>query len=145
MQYGQTLLLAHKDIILFSSKMISVKKKHLTGCQAYCMIQKVALGGRLYGKDLFVMHNHPRNSSFSYDDVVEFVRNDSIKTLSVVKNNGKVEVLTKRVGYDRLSYLIELNRAEKNTVKTNSDTEYRKLVDNFLIKHVEGGVFEWIK
>lgn len=51
--------------------------------------------GTLGGRDLFVMHNHPRNSSFSFDDLVEFIGNKAIKSLSIVKNNGGVEVLTK--------------------------------------------------
>lgn len=37
------------------------------------------------GDGLLVMHNHPRNSSFSLDDLVEFLGAKSIKSLSIVK------------------------------------------------------------
>ena len=51
---------------------------------------------KLKNVSLFVMHNHPKNSSFSRSDVVKFLTDDNIKTLSIVKNNGGVEVITKQ-------------------------------------------------
>ena len=106
---------------------------------------KLDFGNSLYGTDLFVMHNHPRNSSYSFNDIIEFVANDSIKTLSIVKNNGTVEVLTKLSSYDKLNVLTELSRLEKNNVKVGSDEEYRKIINKFLNKYNEGGIFEWTK
>ena len=106
---------------------------------------KLDFGNSLYGTDLFVMHNHPRNSSYSFNDIIEFVANDSIKTLSIVKNNGTVEVLTKLSSYDKLNVLTELSRLEKNNVKVGSDEEYRKIINKFLNKYNEGGIFEWAK
>lgn len=107
--------------------------------------EKIDFGSALQGKDLFVMHNHPRNSSYSLNDVIEFIKNDSIKTFTIVKNDGNIEVLTKLKGYDRLSLLTELQRMEKKRIKTGSDSEYRKVIDKFLSKHQEGGLFEWKK
>lgn len=107
--------------------------------------EKIDFGSALQGKDLFVMHNHPRNSSYSLNDIIEFIKNDSIKTFTIVKNDGNIEVLTKLKGYDRLSLLTELQRMEKKRVKTGSDSEYRKVIDKFLSKHQEGGLFEWKK
>lgn len=107
--------------------------------------EKIDFGSALQGKDLFVMHNHPRNSSYSLNDIIEFIRNDSIKTFTIVKNDGNIEVLTKLKGYDRLSLLTELQRMEKKRIKTGSDSEYRKVIDKFLSKHQEGGLFEWKK
>lgn len=75
--------------------------------------EKIDFGSALQGKDLFVMHNHPRNSSYSLNDIIEFIKNDSIKTFTIVKNDGNIEVLTKLKGYDRLSLLTELQRMEK--------------------------------
>ena len=72
--------------------------------------EKIDFGSALQGKDLFVMHNHPRNSSYSLNDIIEFIKNDSIKTFTIVKNDGNIEVLTKLKGYDRLSLLTELQR-----------------------------------
>lgn len=107
--------------------------------------EKIDFGSALQGKDLFVMHNHPRNSSYSLNDIIEFIRNDSIKTFTIVKNDGNIEVLTKLKGYDRLSLLTELQRMGKKRIKTGSDSEYRKVIDKFLSKHQEGGLFEWKK
>lgn len=107
--------------------------------------EKIDFGSALQGKDLFVMHNHPRNSSYSFNDIIEFIKNDSIKTFTIVKNDGNIEVLTKLKGYDRLSLLTELQRMEKKRIKTGSDSEYRKVIDKFLSKHQEGGLFEWKK
>lgn len=75
--------------------------------------EKIDFGSALQGKDLFVMHNHPRNSSYSLNDIIEFIKNDSIKTFTIVKNDGNIEVLTKLKGYDRLSLLTELQRMGK--------------------------------
>lgn len=107
--------------------------------------EKIDFGSALQGKDLFVMHNHPRNSSYSLNDIIEFIKNDSIKTFTIVKNDGNIEVLTKLKGYDRLSLLTELRRMGKKRIKTGSDSEYRKVIDKFLSKHQEGGLFEWKK
>lgn len=107
--------------------------------------EKIDFGSAFQGKDLFVMHNHPRNSSYSLNDIIEFIKNDSIKTFTIVKNDGNIEVLTKLKGYDRLSLLTELQRMEKKRIKTGSDSEYRKVIDKFLSKHQEGGLFEWKK
>lgn len=107
--------------------------------------EKIDFGSALQGKDLFVMHNHPRNSSYSLNDIIEFIKNDSIKTFTIVKNDGNIEVLTKLKGYDRLSLLTELQRMEKKRIKTGSDSEYRNVIDKFLSKHQEGGLFEWKK
>lgn len=107
--------------------------------------EKIDFGSALQGKDLFVMHNHPRNSSYSLNDIIEFIKNDSIKTFTIVKNDGNIEVLTKLKGYDRLSLLTELQRMGKKRIKTGPDSEYRKVIDKFLSKHQEGGLFEWKK
>lgn len=107
--------------------------------------EKIDFGSALQGKDLFVMHNHPRNSSYSLNDIIEFIKNDSIKTFTIVKNDGNIEVLTKLKGYDRLSLLTELQRMRKKRIKTGSDSEYRKVIDKFLSKHQEGVLFEWKK
>lgn len=106
---------------------------------------RLDFGNGLYGKDLFVMHNHPRNSSYSFNDIVEFVGNGSVKTITVVKNSGVVETLTKIGDYDAISLLRELDRFKKNNIKMGLDSEFRKIIDKFLIKYREGGIFEWLK
>lgn len=101
--------------------------------------------GAFYGKDLFLMHNHPRNNSFSIDDVVEFFGENSLKSMSVVKNNGKIEVLTKLTEYDRIDLIRDLDRMVRKQVKTGSDAEYRAVVNKFLNKYIDMGVIEWLK
>lgn len=100
-----------------------------------------ALNGK--GKDLIIMHNHPRNSSYSMNDVVEFITNDNIKTLTIVKNNGRIETLTKINSCDKIKMITDLGRIKKKNVKTGSDKELDKTVKDFLTKNVKGGIFEW--
>lgn len=56
---------------------------------------RIDFGQELYGHDMIMMRNHPRNSSFSFSDIVEFIKNDSIRTMTITKNNGSVEAITK--------------------------------------------------
>lgn len=100
-------------------------------------------GNELFGIDLFVMHNHPRNSSYSDTDIAFFLSNDSVKSLSIVKNNGKVEVLTKSEKYDKMRLINSFKRCYKKHVKTNSDNEINKAVSAFLSQNKE--MIEWIQ
>ena len=104
---------------------------------------KLDFGGGLYGKDLFVMHNHPRNSSYSDTDIAFFLSNDTVKSLSIVKNNGKVEVLTKSEKYDKMELMNSFKRCYKKHVKTYSDSEINKAVSAFLSQNKE--MIEWIQ
>ena len=111
----------------------------------------IEFGNDLIGKDLVLLHNHPRNSSYSFNDIVEFFGNDSIKTLTIVKNNGKVETLTKISSYDRLDLLKSLDRIKNDIVKKAPevgefrDSLYRKETEKFLNKYQIGGLVEWTK
>lgn len=111
--------------------------------------KEINFGSALHGKDLFVMHNHPRDSSVSFDDLVEFIGSESIKTISVVKNNGGVEVLIKKNSYDKLDLLTNLDRLRRKNVKSKnkkqSDAEFRKVVRKFISKYEEEEILKWIK
>ena len=87
------------------------------------------------GFNQFVMHNHPRGSSFSLLDVTEFLGNRGIKTISIVKNNGNVELLTKLGNIDPKESGLILSRLLKK-----HDTD--KAIEKFLKK--EEGI-EWVK
>lgn len=104
---------------------------------------KLDFGGILYGKDLFVMHNHPRNSSYSDTDIIFFLSNDNVKALSIVKNNGDIETLTKLENYDKIKLINIMKRQFKKYVKTGSDKEIDKAINEFL-KHSKE-MIEWIK
>ena len=95
------------------------------------------------GNGLFVMHNHPRNSSFSDTDIATFLKEDAISTLSVVKNSGDVEVITKTQNFNKEKILLDFSRQYKKCVKTGTDAEIVKAINMFLSKNKEA--LGWIK
>ena len=50
------------------------------------------------------------NSSFSFSDIVEFIKNDSIRTMTITKNNGSVEAITKTGLFVKWDLLKELRK-----------------------------------
>lgn len=104
---------------------------------------RLDFGNELYGNELFVMHNHPRNSSYSDRDIRFIVDNDNIKSLSIIKNNGNVEVLTKTNIYDKNKALVELKRCYKKYVRKGTDEEIDKAIMAFVKNNK--GLLEWIK
>ena len=93
--------------------------------------------------NLFVMHNHPGNSSFSNRDIKFVIQNENILSLSIVKNNGDVEILTKSSNYDSIKAKNILARNYKKYVKTNTAAEMDKAIQSFLKE--SGGILNWIK
>jgi SPP1 gp7 family putative phage head morphogenesis protein len=109
--------------------------------------KKIDITEALFGKGsgLFVMHNHPRNTSISYDDIFEFIDCDEISTISIVKNNGTVEVVNKLANFNKNNAAVVLERAKRKYVKIGSDEEYQKVVKNTLIKlQKEEAFLQWI-
>lgn len=110
---------------------------------------EVDLGNSVFGKgeNLFVIHNHPRNSGFSLIDIQTFLSADNIKTISIVKNNGGVELITKGKTYNKKYSYIELKRHIKKYVKDKTDDlQYSKAIEKFLAKiQKEMDGIEWIK
>lgn len=104
---------------------------------------RLDFGNELYGNELFVMHNHPRNSSYSDRDIRFIVGNDNVKSLSIIKNNGNVEVLTKTNIYDKDKAFVELKRCYKKYVRKGTDEEIDKAVMTFVKNNK--GLLEWIK
>ena len=106
---------------------------------------RLDLGNALMGKgtELFIMHNHPKNSSYSMNDMALFLGNDNIKTLSIVKNNGSIEILTKTSLYDKSSAVTAYKRQFKKYVKSNADKEIDNAISHFL-SGGKGGL-QWIK
>ena len=93
--------------------------------------------GELYGRDLFIMHNHPRNNSYSIDDIVEFFGGSNVKSLSIVKNNGKVEVLTKLMEYDRMTTIKELDRHSLDGSNEEAVKKMRQLLKDLELEEEE--------
>lgn len=99
-----------------------------------------------YLSDLTVLHNHPRNGSFSATDMIFFMQHDKVKNFSIVKNNGAVEILTKTEKYDMLVLKKDFERIIKNTVKKGTSSEYDTAIRKLLEKHSKkGGMLEWKK
>ena len=90
-------------------------------------------GSSLHGKDLLVMHNHPRDT-----DIAFLLGNDNVRSLSIVKNNGSVEILTKSSSFDKEKAINEFKRSYKKYVKSGKDSEIDKAVNKFISKYTEG-------
>lgn len=135
----------HKDLLKYSrdnndSKEVAFvmdssmsRRKEFVGSD-----DKLDFGSELYGKDLFVMHNHPRNSSFSDTDIAFILGSDNVRSLSIVKNNGSVEVLTKTMSFNKEKAINEFRRSYKKYVKIGNDLEVDKAIERFIIKYKEG-------
>ena len=95
-------------------------------------------GNKLQGKDLFVMHNHPRNSSYSDTDIVFMLSHDVANSLSIVGNDGTVEVISKTDNYRKDNLKLDFKRQYKKYVKTVSDVEIDKAVRKFIERNKEG-------
>lgn len=102
---------------------------------------KLDFGSTLYGKELFVMHNHPRNSSYSLNDIIFFWNNDNIKTFTIMKNNGGIEYITKGNDYDFKKFKLEYDRLYKKIVINDNDVEKDKLVRTLLNKTRSGVIW----
>lgn len=144
----------HKELLRYakdnndSKEVAFVFRQGLTDRTEYIGTDdKIDFGTALSGKgdDLFVMHNHPRNSGFSDFDISEFVASDSINSLSIVKNNGNVEVITKSKEYDKKKIIVERERNRKKYIVSGTDDEYRQYINKLLGKLDKKGVIEWIK
>lgn len=103
--------------------------------------KEIEFGGRLRGSNLIVLHNHPRNSSYSDTDIAFLLSADGVKTLTIIKNNGSVETLTKTDRFVKDKALAKFRRTYKDTVKMGTDTEKDKAVAKFL--KYEGSGLEW--
>lgn len=122
----------NKEVAFVFDSSIS-KRKEFVGSD-----DMLDFGSSLHGKDLLVMHNHPRNSSYSDTDIAFLLENDNVRSLSIVKNNGSVEILTKSSSFDKEKAINEFKRSYKKYVKSGKDSEIDKAVNKFISKYTEG-------
>lgn len=47
------------------------------------------------GESLYIIHNHPRGYGFSLDDIHILTDNNSVKSISLITNSGRIETLQK--------------------------------------------------
>lgn len=140
----------HKKILKFSKEQNDNKevafafREDLTDKQIFLgSDDKLDFGTTLggMGRDLTVLHNHPRNSSFSDVDISLFKNLKSLKTLTIVKNNGDVEFITKGDNFNDEVFKLEYNRLKKKMVKNNTDAEYDKFISKLLNKTKSGVIW----
>jgi len=77
-------------------------------------------------------------------DLRFFMENERVKTISIIKNNGCAEMLTKTASFDIVAMKTSIARAVKKYVKLGVDAEYNKVVEAALNK-LNGGGIEWLK
>ena len=102
---------------------------------------KIDFGRGFYGNEMTVLHNHPRNGSYSITDIIFFGDNTNVKTLTIVKNNGKVEYLTKGEAYNPEVFKLEFDRLYRKIIKNGTDSEKDKFVKTFLNKTKSGVIW----
>lgn len=78
-------------------------------------------------RSLDVLHNHPKGSTFSVEDIDFFVRTNSVRSLTIVTNQGKVMYLikTKKVSIQKMVESL-YNLTYSNDLTANID----KIVDS---------------
>nr|WP_225973858.1 minor capsid protein [Staphylococcus epidermidis] len=79
-----------------------------------------------------MLHNHPGQSGFSLHDLAMFIKFDSIKTMTIVTNNGQIKYLTKSKGYSKIKIFkifkkTFLNIEEVKLEKRNIDIFLKKI------------------
>ena len=89
------------------------------------------------------MHNHPRNSSYSDYDIQFFTTNANVKSLSIIKNNGNVEVISKTDSFTVDKMKTAYKRAFKKYVEQGTNEEIDKAIEYMLKKN--GGILKWIR
>lgn len=140
----------HKELLRYardnngSNEVAFVYRKGLTGRTIFKGSDDVIdFGNGLNGKgdNLFIMHNHPRNSSFSNIDILFFKNCDAAKTITIIKNNGDIEYLTKSSKYDAARFELEYDRLKSKIIRNGTNVEYDKFIKTLLRKSKSG--IEW--
>ncbi len=140
----------HKELLKYarynnnSNEVAFVFRKGLTDKMVFKGSDDVIdFGNGLNGKgdNLFIMHNHPRNSSFSNIDILFFKDCDTVKTMTVIKNNGNIEYLVKSSEYDAVRFRLEYDRLKSKIIKNGTNAEYEKFIETLLRKSKSG--IEW--
>lgn len=78
-------------------------------------------------KSLLLLHNHPGQRFFSMNDIQVFLVNESVGSISIVTNNGKVWTLSKNSRYDRAKVIDHLRECRLKHGK-----DYDRAVDEFI-------------
>ncbi|WOC33470.1 MULTISPECIES: phage minor head protein [Caproicibacterium] len=127
----------HEVSFAFSKDFSRIEKSFGSEKDAYANISGL-------GEDVFVMHNHPRNSSYSTQDLTFLISNDEVKVLTIVTNSGKIEALVKTDSYDKEKTITMFIRIFNPLLDNRSKNTYNKAVAKFIAKASKEGLLQWI-
>lgn len=92
----------------------------------------------------YVAHNHPRNNSYSINDLLFFHENEDVQLLTIVKNNGNIELLDK-ANFDKSKFKTLVQRNIKKYTSNKGEIDYDKVVSQTLKEASKKGLIEWMK
>lgn len=92
----------------------------------------------------YVAHNHPRNNSYSINDLLFFYENEDVQLLTIVKNNGNIELLDK-ANFDKSKFKTLVRRNIKKYTSNKGEIDYAKVVGQTLKEASKKGLIEWMK
>lgn len=91
------------------------------------------------GLNGWILHNHPRNSSFSIEDIAA-VTIPGYQGITIAKNNGGLEILTKSPNCDNIRLQNDVRRFLIRKPNKISDSDAQKMIS----KWVEKGWVKWL-
>lgn len=91
------------------------------------------------GLNSWILHNHPRNSSFSIEDIAA-VTIPGYQGITIAKNNGGLEILTKSPNCDNIRLQNDVRRFLIRKPNKISDSDAQKMIS----KWVEKGWVNWL-
>ena len=91
------------------------------------------------GLNSWILHNHPRNSSFSIEDIAA-VTIPGYQGITIAKKNGGLEILTKSPNCDNIRLQNDVRRFLIRKPNKISDSDAQKMIS----KWVEKGWAKWL-
>ena len=91
------------------------------------------------GLNSWILHNHPRNSSFSIEDIAA-VTIPGYQGITIAKNNGGLEILSKSPNCDNIRLQNDVRRFLIRKPNKISDSDAQKMIS----KWVEKGWAKWL-
>ena len=88
-----------------------------------------------------IIHNHPSNEIFSYEDLTAFLMRDTADVTSVIGNSGNVYFLAKLDGFDGFRFWKDLNTALLPFMDAQAVENYQECVK--IIENLLGGAKEY--
>ena len=134
--HKELLRTARKDNSCFETAFIVSndleRKKVVFGTETEIFIPPLSTG-----LNSWILHNHPRNSSFSTEDLAALTM-PGYSGITIAKNNGGIEMLTKSTGCDTIKMQNDIRRISKKSQEVK-DSDVLKMIT----KWQEKGWIEW--